>query len=213
MARPRKADLGPVPTRERLLLQAIELFAAKGYDAVSVRDIVRPLGLTEATLYVHFKNKADLLEAIFQRFESTLLETRFIVPDPSAFRDLERFDLAENLIQGARAFYDQADETTRLIWRVLLTHQYRHPAARRSVETYLLRETQQFFSGLLQSMKSAECLPGSLDHESAGRTLTALFFQYSFHANLLIAWNADTQSITADLERDLSQLAALLTAG
>lgn len=43
-----------------LLRSALELFAARGYDAVSVRDIAKAAGVSEAALYKHFKGKEDM---------------------------------------------------------------------------------------------------------------------------------------------------------
>lgn len=47
-------------TRERLLAAAAACFAEKGYDGCSVADIVSQAGVSQGTLYVHFKNKEDL---------------------------------------------------------------------------------------------------------------------------------------------------------
>jgi len=48
-----------------LLKAALELFAAKGYDAVSVRDIAKVAGVSEAALYKHFKGKEEMALYIF----------------------------------------------------------------------------------------------------------------------------------------------------
>ena len=49
-----------------IIKASIELFAARGYDAVSVRDISRAAGVTEAALYKHFKGKEDMSLYIFR---------------------------------------------------------------------------------------------------------------------------------------------------
>lgn len=49
-----------------IIRASIELFAARGYDAVSVRDIARAAGVTEAALYKHFKGKEDMSLYIFR---------------------------------------------------------------------------------------------------------------------------------------------------
>ena len=43
-------------TKERILQTALELFAHKGYEAVSVSDIAGALGLTKGALYRHFES-------------------------------------------------------------------------------------------------------------------------------------------------------------
>ena len=56
-------------TRELILQTALKLFSQKGFEAVSVRDIAAELELTAPALYVHFKRKQDILEAILRRME------------------------------------------------------------------------------------------------------------------------------------------------
>lgn len=48
-----------------LIKAALDLFALKGYDSVSVRDIAKTAGVSEAALYKHFKGKEDLALYIF----------------------------------------------------------------------------------------------------------------------------------------------------
>ncbi len=48
-----------------LLRASLELFAASGYDAVSVRDIAAAAGVSEAALYKHFSGKRELAAYIF----------------------------------------------------------------------------------------------------------------------------------------------------
>ena len=56
-------------TKERILRTALRLFAANGYEAVSVSDIAGELGVTKGALYRHFKNKHDILDSIVRRME------------------------------------------------------------------------------------------------------------------------------------------------
>jgi AcrR family transcriptional regulator len=63
--RPPKADAGD--TKEMLLQAALTLFADKGYEGTSVRDIARSVGLSESGLYAHFASKRDIFDAVFAR--------------------------------------------------------------------------------------------------------------------------------------------------
>tara|TARA_R110000868_G_scaffold26729_7_gene102667 strand:+ start:1277 stop:1951 length:675 start_codon:yes stop_codon:yes gene_type:complete len=58
----------PVDTRENLILAAERLFAEKGIDNVSLREINRAAGQKNvAALHYHFGTREALLEAIFER--------------------------------------------------------------------------------------------------------------------------------------------------
>ncbi|KAA0211043.1 TetR/AcrR family transcriptional regulator [bacterium] len=58
----------PHPTSQAMLEQAAALFAERGYDAVSVREIVDAVGVSRPVLYYHWQNKEALARAIIQDF-------------------------------------------------------------------------------------------------------------------------------------------------
>lgn len=49
--------------REKILSVASELFAEKGYDAVSMRHIATAVGMAQANLYYYFKDKEDIIRS------------------------------------------------------------------------------------------------------------------------------------------------------
>ncbi len=55
-------------TRDKILREALTLFSSRGYDAVSVRDIARAVGIKESSLYNHFKNKQDIFDTILREY-------------------------------------------------------------------------------------------------------------------------------------------------
>lgn len=57
---------GEVTTKERILNVAIDLFAVKGFDAVSLREIADAAGIRKATLYYYFTSKDEILEKILE---------------------------------------------------------------------------------------------------------------------------------------------------
>jgi AcrR family transcriptional regulator len=65
---------GPA-TRAKIELEALHLFAQKGVDATSVRDIALAVGVAEAALYRHFQSKEDIARQIFIRHYALLART------------------------------------------------------------------------------------------------------------------------------------------
>ena len=55
-------------TRSRIQAVALELFAERGYDATSLREIAERLGVTKAALYYHFKSKEDIVRSLFEDY-------------------------------------------------------------------------------------------------------------------------------------------------
>ena len=56
-----------IDTRERILNEALKLFAKKGYDAVGVAEIADAVGIKAPSLYKHFKSKRDIFDSIIER--------------------------------------------------------------------------------------------------------------------------------------------------
>jgi AcrR family transcriptional regulator len=51
-------------SRARIIDAAAELFAARGFDGVSIRDIAKAVSMTTASLYYHFASKEELFVAV-----------------------------------------------------------------------------------------------------------------------------------------------------
>ena len=93
-----KQDVGG---RERLLAAALRLFAAKGYAATTVRDMLRAAAVTAPVLYYHFGNKEGIFLAMMRdalsEFEATG-HAALSAPGTAAERILHFFDSMFELI-------------------------------------------------------------------------------------------------------------------
>lgn len=205
MGRTKKPEAGQETTRERILHTAIGLFAERSFEAVSIRDITGTLGVNEATLYNHFKNKEDLLNAILQRLDETLIAPAFSALPQDMFCGEGPFDLAGFLLSGAERFFSSAEKNSILpTWRILMMNQYRYEAANRSVQEHILDAPVRFFSQILERLKAERRIKSDADCDSIGRIIAAIFFDFSFRSNLSIAWDRiydrDLVKLRADLE-------------
>jgi AcrR family transcriptional regulator len=54
-------------TRARIEREALRLFAEKGFDATSIRDIAQSVGVADAALYRHFRSKEAIGHELFRR--------------------------------------------------------------------------------------------------------------------------------------------------
>ncbi|HVN54352.1 MAG TPA: TetR/AcrR family transcriptional regulator [Anaerolineaceae bacterium] len=56
--------------REKILAFALDLFAARGYDAVGIQEVAEAAGVTKPTLYHYFGSKRGLLDSLLaERFD------------------------------------------------------------------------------------------------------------------------------------------------
>ena len=75
-------------TREAIIKAAVHLFAEKGFDGTSVRDIVTKARVNQAAINYHFKSKDGLyLEVLKTAFERLTTDAGF---DPEKLKSLSR---------------------------------------------------------------------------------------------------------------------------
>ena len=60
-----KENAPVIPTKRRIIAEALTLFSERGYEAVTVADIAKAVGVKAPALYKHFKSKLDIFNAIF----------------------------------------------------------------------------------------------------------------------------------------------------
>ncbi|MDR0434782.1 MAG: TetR/AcrR family transcriptional regulator [Gracilibacteraceae bacterium] len=68
-------------TKARIVDNAVQMFSAKNYERVTMRDIAAAVGIKAASLYSHFKSKDDILTGVYELFEETAAGIR---PSPAA---------------------------------------------------------------------------------------------------------------------------------
>lgn len=95
MARKTKAEAAA--TREALLDAAEAMFIQHGVARTSLEQIARHAGMTRGAVYWHFKNKADLFQAMLQRVRLPFQDLIKELDDPElAHKPLEAIRLACN---------------------------------------------------------------------------------------------------------------------
>ncbi len=60
-------------TRDRILEAALDLFGARGVDAVSLDEIARAVGVRKQTVLYWFASKDDLVEAVLANVSTELV--------------------------------------------------------------------------------------------------------------------------------------------
>ena len=77
--------------RKEILDVAEELFVTKGYDKTSTNDILDRIGIARGTLYYHFKSKEDILNAIIERINSSLIARAQTIASDTSIPVIDRF--------------------------------------------------------------------------------------------------------------------------
>jgi AcrR family transcriptional regulator len=137
----------PSTGRERILREAIRLFAERGYDRTSVPDIQEAAALSRGSgaLYKHFSSKQDLLATAIEQFVDTAREGRAELEETAPSSEGSR-RLVESMLERLGANRD----VLRILWRDLEHFPELKASARSEImqSTYLavsewLRERQR----------------------------------------------------------------------
>lgn len=155
-------------TRERILREALDLFSVKGYDAVSVRDIARAVGIKESSLYNHFRNKQDIFDSIiseysgrgsefFYNMQLTGEDKQFAVDERTVnmYRQMSNQQFAA--VAGPIFEFYFTDEINVKLRKMLTIEQYRSPEIRKLYRDVSFDQAIDFQSTLFAALIEAGC--------------------------------------------------------
>ena len=105
-----------MPTKERILYSALNLFAEKGYDGVGVDLIAEKAGIKGPSLYRHYKGKEDIFNSMMDMVTSHYAESFGLNKNPEDYPESIN-ELIENSM--ARIKFTMKDDIIRKIRRIL----------------------------------------------------------------------------------------------
>jgi AcrR family transcriptional regulator len=189
--RPMKVP-GEKSTKERIFDAAVDLFAEKGFNGVSIRDISRAVGITEGAVYKHYSGKDKILDSIF-----AYVENRIYPQAPAGSLDTMIESLSFREILESMPKFMMADPYMARIARIMVIEMYHNEKIRNYVRRELFErpaeETEIMFRKLMENGKIRPCDPGAM---------ATLFISY------LIYWYFETYIFgygdPQDIERNAS---------
>jgi TetR/AcrR family transcriptional regulator, acrAB operon repressor len=148
MVRRTKADAQA--TRSALLDAAEHLFQARGVSRTSLNDIALAAGTTRGAIYWHFKDKADLFNAMMERITLPMEESLQCAIAPQAQDPVAEIRAA--MLAALRKM--ATDEQTRRVFEVA-THKVEYVAELQAVQERRLRVRNECLARTEQAMAQA----------------------------------------------------------
>ena len=144
-------------TKNRILEQALIMFAEKGYKGTNLRELASALGLSKSALYKHYESKEDIWNAMIEMMEVYYTERFGSVNNlpriPESGEEL--FALTMKMIHFT--MYDQKVILTR---KLLLMEQFRDVRVAKLTTKYCLTGLEQMFTMIFRQMMNMGSLKG-----------------------------------------------------
>ena len=142
-------------TKDRILTEALILFAEQGYKGANLRDLAARLGLSKSALYKHYASKEAIWNALMDKMEAYyaahLGSTDRLPPTPASCEEL--FKLSMGMIR-----FTVNDQQIILTRKLLLTEQFHDDRVRRLAGKHFLEGTASIFTQLFEQMMAAGLL-------------------------------------------------------
>ena len=117
-------------TKQRILMEALNLFSVYGYEPVTVAEIAKAVGIKAPSLYKHYKSKRDIFDAILDEMkasydrqaESMQMDGRNAEKDQSLYTGIGEDKVIEMAVD--LFLYFLHDENERKFRKMLTIEQY-----------------------------------------------------------------------------------------
>ena len=136
-------------TKERILEEALTLFAQYGYDGTGVDLIAKRVGIKGPSLYKHFKGKEDILNALIDnaevRYEDYFGSEKHIGKIPQSKEEFIRTTMG-------RIAFTMRDPMIRRIRRFLVQEQFRNDRLAEITTRHQLEGVQRMYAKIIKAM-------------------------------------------------------------
>ena len=158
--------------REQLLDVTTRLIGERGFHGLSIDAVAGRAGVTRATVYQHFADQQDLLNAVVERETTRALAQ----VSETTLEDLTHGDPVELMLESLRA-YLQIVQDHPSTWRLILTPPEGAPEA---LHKRIASGKAEVLEGLTRAVRPALALDQeSPDAELTARLLSAISDEYA----------------------------------
>ncbi len=167
-------------TKDRILSEALILFAEKGYSAVFVNDIADAVGIKAPSLYKHYKGKQDIFDSCVQKFYERMTEVKsdLQLPDsPSSELSYETAttEMIVSFAEGLFKFYLR-DEVAAGFRKMLMIERFQNPELNRIYEDLFIHGAVAHEEGIFKELIKKGVLKNEDPHILALRFYTPIYY-------------------------------------
>ncbi len=136
-------------TKNRILEEALIMFAENGYKGTNLRDLASRLGLSKSAIYKHYESKEAIWNALIDK-----MEAYYALRFGSAERLPEIPQSGEELFRLTMGMinFTVHDPQIILTRKLLLTEQFHNERIRKLATKHFLEGTAYFFAKIFEKM-------------------------------------------------------------
>ncbi len=185
-------------TRERILDVSLAMFNERGEPNVTTNHIADELEISPGNLYYHFRNKDDIVEHLFARYEARI-DSVMVPPD-------ERLPTLEDIWLQLHLAFEVVWEY-RFVYRDLVDLAARNRKLRMHFARILKRASENII-GVLSGLARAEILRASREEIEA--TAENVLLVITFWINYNAVRGGRDEKAAEDLTRGIHQVMMLI---
>lgn len=179
-------------TKEKILHEALSLFAEKGYSAVYVGDIADAVGIKAPSLYKHYKSKQEIFDSCVEVFSKRMEQVRtdLRLPDTANAEvsyHTANMDMITSIAVNLFMFYLQDDVASKFR-KMLMIERYHNPELNTLFDNLFIdgavKHEEKIFSDLIES----KIIKKENPHIIALRFYTPIFYllqKYDMHPDMV----------------------------
>jgi AcrR family transcriptional regulator len=168
--------------RQRCLIDAAtQIFAEKGYDVATTREVAERAECSEGLIHRYFGGKSGLLMAILERKADSAMDTSAEVMPEQA--DLAA-EIHQMLMWPVQAYWDERD-----FMRVCVARSVVDADVGRLIGDRLNGSRVRFFAGRLRTHQRAGRIRADVDVDAVALALSGLSFSAGFFVQVVFEMN------------------------
>jgi AcrR family transcriptional regulator len=172
-------------TKAKIMDVALHMFSERGYEAVSIRDICGEVGIKESTLYYHYKNKQDILDSLFIRFEGHVNSLLNVLHSPDSWNNSKSpsFEWIDTY------FFDRylLDPFCNRMMRLMLIEQSHNKEIHQKYNRWLFEEPCRIEMSVFETLSQLGIMNAELAEQNGKNFyayITMLVFRYLLNGKL-----------------------------
>lgn len=167
-------------TKQKILNEALTLFAEKGYSAVYVGDIAEAVGIKAPSLYKHYKSKQDIFDSCVEVFSARMEQVRneLRLPDTPQADITYQTATTEKIVEFAIAlfmFYLK-DDVVAKFRKMLMIERYHNSELNQLFEDLFINGAIEHEEKIFSDLIEAKIIKKDNPHIIALRFYTPIFY-------------------------------------